>query len=537
MSRFWILFAAMVTLCAPLSADVVYLSNGGVVVGEVAERNDEYIVVITAKGVKTILQTHEIEKIEVGTLEEIYWRRLKSLDKDDAESHYQLGLWCEKVKMSDYAREEFEKSVILDPNHFEARKKLGFKFTREEGWTKNGEDIPYQEETLRPSEKLDNTQNELVKRILDNSLDPFSLGASEREETIKALKASLSTDTVTLKNLRKEILLRTGIESDSNEQMLKRWNDLWEEARLSALKEVYLSEGEEKLSSSDRTLEVYKYYAILLKRKLRPIKTISTENAKELILQFRQLSQRIEKILSILSKLEGKTGESTTQLPPRSDEDSFTCAYGLLLYKAGFREDGWEIAKKTSGWRFRVFLLLVSEVILSANKEVMKQLSPEEQSLCEKINDYRMALGRMPLELDLRLCKAAKSHSFEMEKMGYFGHISPVKEHSTPNRRALVAAYEADLVGENLFKGKDASEALDAWRQSEPHHKQLLAGWDALFLKDEKQMLPLLFMPWRTFGVGCSSFAVVMFGPLSSLKGAVPSLDEKLFRSSHCGKK
>gem|GEM_PF-1656765 len=530
MRRVLVLFAALVVIFNVAHPDVVYLNNGGIVVGEVAERTDEYVVV-TNKGVKTILQTHEIERIEFGTLDEIYWRKLKAISKDDAEAHFQLGLWCERLKLSDYAREEFEKCVILNPNHIEARKKLGYKFTNEEGWVKEGETFP-KEERIKPSEKMNGKQSDLVKRILEGSLDLANLRGSEREEAIRALEVAATSEKEHIKALQKEIINRSGIESaDTTEQMLKRWQDLWEEARLIALKEVYLGKEETKrFSSTERALEVFRYYAILLKRKIKAVKGMSAESAKDLVSRFMESVQRSDKIRAALAKVNGNTTAPCEQ----EVEDSFAAAYGLILYKAGFREEGWKVAQKSNGWRFRVFLMFVADTILSNNKDVMKQLSTDEQALCERINDYRMALGRMPLEVDLRLCNAARSHAAEMEKLGYFGHISPVKERMSPKSRAALVAYNADLVGENLFKGKDSTEAVDAWRQSVEHHRQLLAGWDTLLVKDEKEMLPLIFMPWRTVGVGCQNYTVVMFGPLSLLKGGVPELDEKKFQH-RCG--
>jgi tetratricopeptide (TPR) repeat protein len=72
------------------------------------------------------------------TNEEIYQEKSARLKPDNAEEHYQLGLWCLKNKLADEAQAEFNKAIELNPNHDGARKRLGH--------------TKYKDEWLTPSE-------------------------------------------------------------------------------------------------------------------------------------------------------------------------------------------------------------------------------------------------------------------------------------------------------------------------------------------------------------------------------------------------
>jgi len=66
-----------------------------------------------------------IVTVQAKTNEETYQERLNQLKPDDVSSQYNLGLWCEQNKLPEQAQAQFEKVIELNPNHTDARKKLG----------------------------------------------------------------------------------------------------------------------------------------------------------------------------------------------------------------------------------------------------------------------------------------------------------------------------------------------------------------------------------------------------------------------------
>ena len=124
----------LILCCAVASGDVIYLNTGGVVKGKITERNMDSIVVVTEQGNKTTILLEDIEKIEEGaSVEEMYKEKLSKIKEGDAEGHYQLGMWLKKVNYHKEAKEEFEKAIILNPDHRFARAELGY-VERKDGW-------------------------------------------------------------------------------------------------------------------------------------------------------------------------------------------------------------------------------------------------------------------------------------------------------------------------------------------------------------------------------------------------------------------
>jgi tetratricopeptide (TPR) repeat protein len=64
-------------------------------------------------------------RIEAKPVEEIYQEKLAQLASDDVKGYYQLGVWCEQNKLPEQAQTQFKNVIELDPDHVNARKKLG----------------------------------------------------------------------------------------------------------------------------------------------------------------------------------------------------------------------------------------------------------------------------------------------------------------------------------------------------------------------------------------------------------------------------
>jgi hypothetical protein len=116
-------------------ADVIYLNSGGIVKGTIVSENDRSITVKTPGGSTSVISRDEIERIEKGASPEaMYQERLKKIPLGDAEGHYQLGLWLKKINVANLARDEFQKTIMLDPEHKFARDELGYVHDRFGNW-------------------------------------------------------------------------------------------------------------------------------------------------------------------------------------------------------------------------------------------------------------------------------------------------------------------------------------------------------------------------------------------------------------------
>jgi len=125
MLRF-LLFLSAVLLCAVVLGDIIYLSSGGFVEGEIVDEDEDRVVVKTKFG-EIPIPRERIARIERGTNEEIYKKRLKELKGDDTEGHFELGLWAKHMGLASYAKERFRYVLKLDPNHEFARLELGYR--------------------------------------------------------------------------------------------------------------------------------------------------------------------------------------------------------------------------------------------------------------------------------------------------------------------------------------------------------------------------------------------------------------------------
>ena len=117
---------------------------------------------------------------------------------------------------------------------------------------------------------------------------------------------------------------------------------------------------------------------------------------------------------------------------------------------------------------------------------------PLQRSIMGQLNAVRQQHGLLPLRVAAGLAAAAREHSLEMARLGYFSHSSAGGEsfarriarfYPMGNRRHWAA-------GENLYWSSgepDAYVAVEAWLQS-PKHRAILLRRD-----------------WREVGIGAVS--------------------------------
>ena len=96
--------------------------------------------------------------------------------------------------------------------------------------------------------------------------------------------------------------------------------------------------------------------------------------------------------------------------------------------------------------------------------------TPDEYGIVRAMNAVRAANGVPPLRVGRALTRAARSHSVDMARRGYFEHGAFVRRFRNFGVRAL-------YIGENLASGSQplpASTVVQMWIASPPHRQNLL---------------------------------------------------------------
>jgi len=117
----------------------------------------------------------------------------------------------------------------------------------------------------------------------------------------------------------------------------------------------------------------------------------------------------------------------------------------------------------------------------ASNQAPAAAMSGLEQGVLADVNALRHEHGLGSLRFSTKLAAAARAHSFEMAKRGYFSHDSA---NGSSFDRRIVRYYPLRgtrywSVGENLLWSSpdvDASGALSMWMNSPEHRKILLTG-------------------------------------------------------------
>jgi uncharacterized protein YkwD len=97
-------------------------------------------------------------------------------------------------------------------------------------------------------------------------------------------------------------------------------------------------------------------------------------------------------------------------------------------------------------------------------------VTPSELAVVRVMNSVRQTNGVPPLRVGRALTRAARSHSADMARRGYFDHGAFV-------RRLRSFGVRASYVGENLASGSQplsATAIVQMWIASPPHRQNLL---------------------------------------------------------------
>ena len=116
-----------------------------------------------------------------------------------------------------------------------------------------------------------------------------------------------------------------------------------------------------------------------------------------------------------------------------------------------------------------------TRAVLAMNAKLAERIDPEEARAILELNLTRNLLGLPALAIDLNLCAAARDHSTDMDKQGFFSHDSPVEGKKTPWDRAK--RFGATASAENIYKGsKSGKGANDGWFHSPGHHRNQMGN-------------------------------------------------------------
>lgn len=143
----------------PAAADVVYRTNGGRIVGTIVEApSDTTVVTVKSRFGTFKIPRSEIERIEYGnTVAENYTEAAKKFGSTAGEQ-LKLALWCQDNGYRKEYQRHLEKVIELDPDHAEARRRLGFQrengkwVTRDAALAAKGL-VTYKGRTVLPQEK------------------------------------------------------------------------------------------------------------------------------------------------------------------------------------------------------------------------------------------------------------------------------------------------------------------------------------------------------------------------------------------------
>jgi uncharacterized protein YkwD len=126
-----------------------------------------------------------------------------------------------------------------------------------------------------------------------------------------------------------------------------------------------------------------------------------------------------------------------------------------------------------------VAVLLVPPSGSAGRKSGVKHVSSLDSALVVQVNAFRTAHGLAPLRVSPFLAAAARAHSTQMARRGYFSHNSA---NGSPFSSRISTYYPARgyrswTVGENLLWASPdvgAARALRLWLASPPHRANLM---------------------------------------------------------------
>ncbi len=186
------------------SADTVELRGGGHLTGQVVRKPD-WVIVKVDDEVQVAIQPSRV--IRVVTSDQLQTYRNKVIEAgNDAELHYQLGIWCvtgDNVPgdSQQYLRYHMQRAIELDPDHAQARASLGYKkddgkwvrtadLMRDRGMIRRGGDWELPEAVaIEDIEDAANVESKKWIREVSRLTKNVLIGSAKSQESMEALQA------------------------------------------------------------------------------------------------------------------------------------------------------------------------------------------------------------------------------------------------------------------------------------------------------------------------------------------------------------
>lgn len=184
----------LVLASGPALADEILLESGGKLVGKA--RREGADVIVTMPSGEARLKASEVRSITPGrTVFDDLADKLGDLDAKDAAAHVALGDWCRGKGLSGDARKLWRKAVEIDPDHDEARARLGYiryedrwltpdEYRKARGFVKVGDEwVSGDEARRRDAERLERAAfDRHVKRVRSGMMKLASMKRKTRAQ-------------------------------------------------------------------------------------------------------------------------------------------------------------------------------------------------------------------------------------------------------------------------------------------------------------------------------------------------------------------
>lgn len=445
---------------APARADVVRLTSGGVIRGEVVSETRAEVVVRTASGT-AVIPRREVEAVErepVGSadaLEAEYRARLRSIDARDPEARYALGLWLKARGALSLARREFEAALRLDPTHRFAREELqaGAARGRAAPGATAGSSLASRPEVTRALEALRAGDDVDAAWVALDALDPeerLALAAALRD-VARELRRAHERAARRARELTGRYDPAVGADALRARALAR-----WELARDEALAAIFddASAGPAVAERVARARAAWLALDALQRRDLQGLLALGEDEAQALRADLLGARRRLEALAAACAA----RGLDVDASPAAATD----VIEALLAERAGVA------AGELTGWDAALARRLADERVLARSVEALRACDPALRPTADELeqvrltNEHRMALGRRALALDLAAAAALRAR----DQAGVLGSADPSAD-------AAPAAGGAG--GEVTAEGVESARAAhELWTGSAAHHRTLL---------------------------------------------------------------
>jgi uncharacterized protein YkwD len=117
-----------------------------------------------------------------------------------------------------------------------------------------------------------------------------------------------------------------------------------------------------------------------------------------------------------------------------------------------------------------------NDEVMDANAAMETIATDDEREQVKITNEYRIMFGhRRAVRVHDQLVEAARGHSEDMARLGFFAHFSPVPGKRSPSDRVTLAGYPLMGCSENIHAGSGSPRgAHNSWIHSSGHHRNIL---------------------------------------------------------------